>query len=198
MTQKNRIAQALVGIASLAISITANAEWKLNNQESQLSFVSIKKDAVAEVNTFKQLSGNVDAKGVVIMEIELASIDSAIAIRDERMRKFLFETNLFPKAIVSGKIDLRALKALKPGQRTSQNLKLKLSLHDHSNTVSANVTVVKLRDGGLMVTTIEPIIVSAADYGMVKGIERLREIAKLPSISKAVPVTLNLVFDNER
>ena len=37
-------------------------------------------------------------------------------------------------------------------------------------------------------------IVSAGDFGLGEGIEVLRDVAGLASISAAVPVTFNLVF----
>jgi hypothetical protein len=38
------------------------------------------------------------------------------------------------------------------------------------------------------------VILNAADFGLAGGVEALREIAGLNSISIAVPVTLNLQF----
>jgi hypothetical protein len=44
------------------------------------------------------------------------------------------------------------------------------------------------------VTTIVPIVVSASQLNLQPGIEALREIAGLPSISYSVPVTFSLTF----
>jgi len=46
----------------------------------------------------------------------------------------------------------------------------------------------------LLVTSAKPIIIKAADYGMEEGVKKLQELAKLPSIATAVPVTFSLVF----
>jgi len=44
------------------------------------------------------------------------------------------------------------------------------------------------------VTTVAPIMVDANGLEMVAGIEALREVAGLPSISYSVPVTFSLTF----
>ena len=48
---------------------------------------------------------------------------------------------------------------------------------------------------GVVASTSKPIIVTAASHGLVDGVEALREIAGLPSISRSVPVTFNVVFE---
>ena len=47
---------------------------------------------------------------------------------------------------------------------------------------------------GLRVDTLAPIIVKADAFALVDGIESLREIAGLPSISRSVPVSFSLLF----
>lgn len=163
-----------------------------------MNFVSIKKDTVAEVNSFREMSGSISDQGAVTLEIALASVDTAIAIRDERIRVMLFETGLFPKAQLTAKVDMASFTKLKAGQSHSEEIALTFALHGESKIFKANVTVVKLEGDRFMVTTTDPIIINAADYGLVKGIEALREIANLPAISAAVPVTLNLVFDKQK
>jgi len=39
--------------------------------------------------------------------------------------------------------------------------------------------------------------VNASQVGLLAGIEKLRELAGLPSISPAVPVTFSLIFEQE-
>jgi len=46
----------------------------------------------------------------------------------------------------------------------------------------------------LVVSSVSPIILKASDYGMEEGVKKLQELAKLPSIATAVPVTFSLVF----
>ncbi len=198
MNVANRVVGTVAGVALMLVTASASAAWSLNNEASHLNFVSIKKDTVAEVNSFREMSGSISDQGAVNLEIALASVDTAIAIRDERMRTMLFETGLFPKAQVSAKVDMASFTKLKAGQSHSEQIALTFALHGESKTFKANVTVVKLEGDRFMVTSTGPIIINAADFGLVKGIEALREIANLPAISAAVPVTLNLVFDKQK
>lgn len=52
----------------------------------------------------------------------------------------------------------------------------------------------KLLGERLLVTSLKPFILSANDYGLAEGIEMLRTVANLPSISTVVPVTYNFIF----
>lgn len=185
----------LIGLSLLACTWVANAAWTLNNGASHLNFISIKKDAIAEIHKFSHLSGSINSDGAVNVTIELASVDTAIAIRDERMRELLFQTELFPKASVTAKVDPTQFNELMPGKYQTESIQLTLSLHGQSKTVAAQVGVVKLQGEKLLVSTIQPILINAADFGLDKGIEALMKIAKLDAISSAVPVTLNFVFD---
>ena len=188
--------KALTGLMLLWLAGTVNAAWTLNNDASRLSFISIKKDSVAEVHKFTHLSGSVDAQGGVDVTIQLASVDTAVPIRDERMRDILFQTKLFPTASVTAKVDPAEFTGLVAGQFRNTETDITVSLHGQSKQYKAAVSVVKLRGGSLMVTSIYPIIVNAGDFELTKGVEELRNLANLPAISTAVPVSLMLVFDN--
>jgi hypothetical protein len=52
----------------------------------------------------------------------------------------------------------------------------------------------KVNDSTVMVASSQPLIVDAAKFGMSEGVEKLREIAGLASISNAVPVTFVMTF----
>src|SRR3990167_11336953 len=88
-------------------AVPAHADWYLDNESSRLSFVTTKNTEVAEVQRFLVLHGKVDAKGAARLEVELDSINSGIPLRDERMRKELFEIKTFPEAQISAQINLQ-------------------------------------------------------------------------------------------
>lgn len=54
--------------------------------------------------------------------------------------------------------------------------------------------VARLGENKIMVTTDEMIMLSMADAGIDENISKLMELASLPSIARASPVTLRLVF----
>lgn len=179
----------LVGLSSYAM-----ADWELLNDESSLHYVSIKDTDAGELNSFNKLSGSVSDSGTVSLSIHLASVETGIPIRNERMQEMFFNVTQYAEATVSGDVDLTRVAELKVGETYTDVITLNLSLHGVSKEVSNTVQVTKLTDGRLLVTSIEPVIVNAGDYKFAQGIEKLREVAKLPSISMVVPVTYSLVF----
>ncbi len=72
---------------------------------------------------------------------------------------------------------------------------LKLELRNQQVELPAEMIVARLGDQKLMVSSRKPVIVNAASVDLVDGIEALRQIANLPSISKAVPVSFVLTFE---
>jgi polyisoprenoid-binding protein YceI len=182
----------LTSIALLAGS--AQAQWSLDNSASTLSFVTVKADHVGEVHTFDQLSGSIDDRGNVEIMVELASVNTLIDIRNERMQSMLFETNLFPRAMITGDVDLASFTEMSPGASITAQVEFELDIHGVSNSYNTELIVTRLVNG-VVASTSKPIIVTAASHGLVDGVEALREIAGLPSISRSVPVTFNVVFD---
>ena len=66
------------------------ADWEVANG-SQIQFVSIKNNAIGEVSHFETLSGTVTEAGEVEVRVALDSVETNIGIRNERMKKLLFE-----------------------------------------------------------------------------------------------------------
>lgn len=185
---------AIAVLAALAACHVARADWTLDNSGSQLSFITVKAQDVAEVHTFKDLSGAVGADGRARVVIQLASVDTLIPIRDERMRSVLFHTDLFPTADVVTQLDLVKLAQMAPTTSTVLTTELVLTLGESTLPITTELLVSKLAADRVLVTTLKPIIVNAGSVGLTDGVEQLREIAGLPSISKAVPVSFVLQF----
>ena len=168
--------------------------WTVDGGTSSLSFVTVKNGDVGEAHGFGKLGGSVEPDGTATLTIDLASVDTGVEIRDQRMRDVLFEVNKFATATVTAKLDKAVIKGLKTGASTTLPLALTLNLHGQGKSIPATVTVTALAGDRLLVTTREPLIINATDFDLVNGIEQLRELAGLPSIDIAVPVTATLVF----
>ena len=190
--KKTLVAALLVAFWSLP----AGAHWTLDNDASRLSFVSIKAGSAAEVHGFTELDGRVDDEGNVTLSIDLASVDTAIEIRDQRMREMLFETGRYPTATLVGTVDMAALNAMSAGASINMMMEGQLMLHGTTVSLTVDMTVLRLTDSRLAVVSEKPMIVNASQVGLLDGVERLREVAGLPSISPAVPVSFVLLFDN--
>jgi polyisoprenoid-binding protein YceI len=187
----------LFALVSLFVYSNAFAQWTLNNDESTVNYVSIKKSQVGEVNSFKTLNGSIDNNGRISVEIDLGSVETNVPIRDERMKALFFEVAAFSKATISTALDMKALNDLNIGDTYDASMNISLSLHGVSKELVADVRVVKLTKNRILAVLLKPIIINAADFKLSEGVEKLREIAKLPSISSAVPVTFSLVFSQQ-
>lgn len=181
---------------SFIFSPNVYAQWELKNTQSEISFVSIKSNNVGEVNHFKEIKGVIDDKGNMTIDVMLGSVETNIPVRNERIKSMLFNIDSFQKARISSVLNLKKLKKLRVGDFYSDSVKLNLSLHSFANQITAEVRIVKLSKKRFLATSIKPIMINALEYDLVVGIEKLRKIAKLPSISSAVPVTFNLVFSD--
>lgn len=185
--------KTLVSLAlSLGIALPTLAASELVAEKSDIRFVSVKNASVAEVHYFKSLSGGID-EGVVNVTIPLVDVETLIKIRNERMRKLLFETDLYPRATLTGQVDMEKVMALKSGEYAQMDVSFTLDLHGSSKQLSSAVEVARLGDE-IHVTTLQPLVLNVGDFKLTEGVERLREVAGLSNISTAVPVTARLVF----
>ena len=168
--------------------------WVLDNEASHLNFVTVKAGDLAEAHRFRTLSGEVSVDGAAEISIDLASVDTLIPIRDERMREHLFQTIRFPEAIVSLQFDSEQVASIAEGSGETVQLDGELSMMNHRVAVSTDALVVRLTATRVLVVSRTPVVVHAASLRLVDGIEKLRELASLPSISKAVTVNFALTF----
>jgi polyisoprenoid-binding protein YceI len=170
------------------------ADWGLDQERSHLSFISIKAGDVAEVHTFKEMNGTIDADGNVKVTLMLDSVDTLVPVRDERMREFLFETTDYKEAVLTAKVDPALVTDMKAGEIKTINAEGNLSLHGADQPMTMLLQAAKVADNTVMVASAKPLVIDAAKFGMTDGVEKLREIAGLSSISKAVPVSFAITF----
>lgn len=171
-----------------------SGDWSLQAADSQLSFVSIKNNAITEVHRFNDLSGSVSADGMASLSIELDSVDTGIEIRDQRMREMLFETSLHPQAQVSMKVDPQLVSGLKAGEFERLETSATLALHGLSVSVPVVLRVSRLDAHHWLVTSEQPVVVNASAFNLLEGLDKLREIAGLQAIGGGAPVTFALLF----
>ncbi len=117
---RSRLLLALLGV----LALPAHANWYLDNESSRLSFVSTKNADISEVHRFLTLHGKVDRQGVAILDVELESVSTGIPLRDERLRRELFEIKQYPEAQVSAQINIQPINDLAPGAQLELRLPL--------------------------------------------------------------------------
>jgi hypothetical protein len=186
--------QNLTFLLLAGAALSARADWYLDGESSRLSFVSTKNANVSEVQRFLVLHGKVDPEGLAQVEVELESINSGIPLRDERMRKELFQIDRFPDAMITTKIDLRPINDLAPGAQLELRLPLMVDLHGKQHEYQAELLATRLDDRRFQVVTLEPLVINAEDFDLAPGLEALRKLAGLSAISLSVPVGAVLIF----
>jgi len=174
--------------------VSPASNWSLDPAQSRLSFVSIKAGEVAEVHHFTSLEGTVDSDGAATIKIPLASVETNIDIRNERMRDILFRVADFPTATITTRFDMTPLKLLETGQQLRMPLTCELELNGMKAPVETEVMVTRAAPDRVLVTALDPIIVNASTFGLAPGLKQLQELANLPGITPDVPVTFQLSF----
>ena len=187
----------LLILGLLLASHTSLADWRLNNSRSEISFVATKDANVADNHYFTRFNGFIKDNGEAELNIQTASVETNITMRDKRMRSMLFRVDEFPEAKVSLSVRSNVLKPRPPGSVQYVNVKAQLYMVGVSQLQSARLAVYQLADGSLEVSTIQPILVDSEDFGMLPAINQLRELAGLKSLTVKVPVSFRLVFEPE-
>ena len=190
---KNATFLKLVAFSSLLVCASASADWQLLNKDSQLNFISTKNIKVSEIHHFSNLSGSLTSAGELSVDIDLASVETGIDIRNSRMREKLFMVENFPKAMLTASLP-KEIVAFTKGQAGTFTIPAKLSVLGQHKDIEVKVQVTKTDHNRFVATSVQPVMISAGDYGLQEGIDWLQNVAGLSSISPNVPVTFNLIF----
>lgn len=187
------IKNIIIGILLLPFSLMASAgDWIVENDSSEVNFISVKKGDIAEIHHFKSIAGTLTDKGKFNFSIALASVATNIDIRDERMDSLLFEVDKYPKLKLKANIDPKILAGIAVGSVKVATIDAEVSLHGKKQKMAFTVSIAKLSDSHILVASVAPVIVNADSFGLSSGVDKLREVAGLSAISKAVPVSFML------
>ena len=184
----------LIVLLAGAVALAHADDWSVDGERSSVGFVTVKNGAVVESHRFRRVSGSVSADGLARVSIDLTSVDTMIPIRDGRMRDLLFETGVFPTAEVSAEVDMPALLALDPGEQSAANITADLTIRGVTSPIGLDLAVIRGTEDRWVVTTTRDAVVFGESFGLGAGIEKLREIAGLASITPNVAVSFSLVL----
>lgn len=168
--------------------------WQLDQEASAITFLSIKKDTVAETSQFAAMSGQITERGVAQLVIALDSVDTQIDLRNVRMRFLFFETFSFPEATVTAVLDPLSLQDLPILRRKVINLPVTLSLHGAEVELESEVAVTLVSNDRITISTLNPVILQLEDFNLMAGRDKLQEAANV-TITPLGIVNLNLAFD---
>ncbi|SAK86341.1 YceI-like domain protein [Caballeronia arationis] len=197
MMRRSTLHAAVIALALAASS--SQAAWHVDSGQSSFSFTTAKAgmpgtSAVEEVQTFRQIGGSLADDGKLVFDVELASIETNIGLRNDRLKELLFKVADNPKAVFTGSVDPRRLNALGVGASLDMDVSGQLALGGQSKPLTASVRVVKLASDALLVGTRVPIVVNLKDYGLQDGVEALRAVMNLNVLASSAPVSFSVMM----
>lgn len=192
-TLARNVKRIAISIALSSVAASASADWKLDADQTSLHFLSTKNAQVTEVHQFTSLTGSVNDSGELTVNIDLSSVDTGIDIRNTRMQEMLFNVSEFASATFESTIP-KAMLSGKAGDVQLGPVEGMLSLHGMAAPVTFHIAVSHIDDNTISVSTTQPSLLSVSDFGLENGVESLREIAGLKSITTTIPVTFTATF----
>jgi polyisoprenoid-binding protein YceI len=183
---------ASLSAAVLVSAAPAWAEWQVADNSS-IQFVSIKNNTIGEVSHFDMISGTVGDQGAVEVRVALDSVETNIGIRNDRMKKMLFEVGLYPEAVIMAQLSPETVAVLGSSSGAAVPVVLQIDLHGQVVSKDAVLTV-SATEVGFSATTSQPILLNAAEFDLEDGVAALQSVAGLNAISRVIPVTVSLNF----
>jgi polyisoprenoid-binding protein YceI len=187
---KSMFAKLVILLSAVGVTAPAQADWALSDG-SRIGFVSIKNNSIGENNAFERVSGSISDSGQVAVSVDLSSVETGIGIRNERLQKMLFEVTSFPTATIDAALSDSQIAALEAGGAQTESVGVSISLHGKTVNKTANLSV-SAAGGDVRVTTTQPIVITAQEFGLEAGVSALQQIAGLNAISRSIPVTVDL------
>ena len=177
-------------LSGVGFTVPVQADWTVSDS-SRIGFVSIKNNRIGENNAFERVSGNISESGQVAVSVDLSSVETGIGIRNERLQKMLFEVASFPTASIDAALSDSQIAALRAGGARAESVSVNIRLRGKTVSKTANVSV-SSSGGDVRVTTTQPIVITAQEFGLESGVAALQQIAGLNAISRSIPVTVDL------
>ena len=181
----------LIGVTALIFcSPQALSAWNIA-EGSKIGFVSVKNNSIGENNAFERVSGSISRSGQVAVSVDLSSVETGVGIRNERLQRMLFEVASFPTATIDALLTDSQIASLEAGGAQTESVGVSISLHGKTVNKTANLSV-SASGGDVRVTTTQPIVITAQEFGFEAGVAALQQIAGLNAISRSIPVTVDL------
>jgi len=174
-------------------SAFANTKYAVDSNNSVVNFSTIKKQYVVEPAVFKRIEGTISDSGDIEISIDLNSIDTNIPIRNTRIEELFFKIIKFPRATIRTKIDMKKIKSISHYRK--MEIPATLEFYGKPKEIKLNILVAKTYRSRLLITSMQPIIINADDYGIPA--ENLVKLAKTVgglSISNKAAVNFVLTF----
>jgi outer membrane protein OmpA-like peptidoglycan-associated protein len=185
---------AIAGLRTAGAQAMLDRDWVLDPRQSHLYMQTEKGEAIVEKHEFTSITGNVSRSGDAVLKIDLASLETGIDLRNVRMRFLLFETFKFASAEITAKLDKSKLAAIATAARTSYTLPARVNLHGITKDFDIPVTIARVSDTAVSVSTIKPVEVNAESFDFMKGLAKLSDAQNGVRIVPAASITFDLTF----
>ena len=182
----------LLFVICLTTSVHVLGGWVVDPVGSYIGFASTKNDLIVENHSFTKITGTIEDTGEAKIVIALASVETLIPIRNERMQAILFDVEQYPDATVTSNLNLDEFTSLGLGESKTATIPLGVSLHGTDLAKNVLVKVTRSSDNTYEVSCLGPIVIHASQFALSDGVESLRKVAGLLSIDLMVPVTFDL------
>lgn len=183
---------AACAFSLLATSVAAES-WTVDSDASIVGFGSIKKDTIGEAHTISGVSGTVTADGTATIALDLATVQTNIDIRNERIAEHVFKGA--GTANLIAQIDMEAVGKLGVGEYMVTEVDGNLDLLGLLTPVFLEMFVMRTAEGQVIATSNSMLFVGTDEIGIDAGIDTLMQLADLPGITRAFPVTMRFVFN---
>jgi polyisoprenoid-binding protein YceI len=162
---------AAAGLLTSSVARAERFEIRTGDKHSQVTF-----ESKAPMETFegktRKVSGFVEfdpaalADSVTVLaEVDLASLDTGIPIRNKHMRENHLETSKYPKAVFrGGRVSEVTGSTLRPGESSTFVLSGTFALHGVTREIAVPVEAAREKDGSLHVVARFP--VNLSDYAI--------------------------------
>lgn len=172
--------------------------WSIDSEQSQLSYLSSKlvvssHQSIVENNFFERFSGHVEADGTLQLVIDADSVNTGVPIRDERVHIHAFDSKNHPQIIFTAALK-QSLDMLKVGEVKVHELSGTLTMRGITHPLRAELVVVRTADNSLLVQSLRPVLINAANYQMAEAFEQLKAMVGLFNIPQLIPVSVKLVL----
>ncbi|MEX0284447.1 MAG: OmpA family protein [Paracoccaceae bacterium] len=167
--------------------------WILDQDMSELRFISLKRGNIAETNHFEQITGQIDETGNARVRVTLNSVETYLDIRNVRLRFMFFETFKHPSAEITVRIDRGSLNDLAEVKRKIVPMEYTLKMRDRQITRTERLAIFLIDEDTVSVSNADPIFVGVSDFDLFRGLKLLEEAASV-SISPLAIVSFDFTF----
>lgn len=173
--------------------------------EGTISVTTVKDGTTEVPATFSGVTGKLafgdrgaEQAGIGALTLDLASWDSGLALRDERVRTLFLGVAQHPTATFS--VDAlegvgAAMDAV--GGEASVTATGTLYLAGGSTALSAPMTLTRTAETRYLLSSTEPLAVSIKELGLAEPLQRLMDACQHESIADSVAVSVSIQFDAE-